>query len=168
MLKCYVAGPDVFRQDALEYLESVREFLASKGLEALIPLDNEVSFDGDKTSIAEAIYYGNIDMIDKADVVLANIQPFRGDHMDPGTAFEIGYAVAKGKKVYAYSTYAHTTIAERIEGNILPNDTHLDVHGMLVEDFNLSENLMITVPAEGVFRTMALAVDLILRDHEAS
>lgn len=34
--------------------------------------------------------------------------------MDPGTAFEIGYAVAKGKQVVLWSETGHSTEKERV------------------------------------------------------
>ena len=47
--------------------------------------------------ILTTIYVINVKDIDEADVVVANVEPFRGACVDDGTAFEIGMAAAKGK-----------------------------------------------------------------------
>lgn len=165
-MKVYVAGPDVFLSDAVDQLEHVRDLLASHGMKALIPLDNDEDLNfSDKLDTAQKIYKGNVKMIDQADAVLANIQPFRGDHMDPGTAFEIGYAIAKGKPVYCYTTYAKSEMVNRIEGTV-GDGRHWDFNGMSVEDFGMTENLMITVPARGVYETLLEAV-LRLKDEQS-
>jgi len=85
-------------------------------------------------------------MIDECDAVIANIEPFRGPHMDPGTAFEIGYAVAKGKPVYCYTTQAR------------------DENGDAIEDFGLTENLMIDSPARAICINFVDAVSAMKAD----
>lgn len=163
-MKAYVAGPDVFREDAREHLEEVRELLSRYDITALIPLDNDETLDfSDRVGTAAKIYKANLKMIEAADVVLANIQPFRGDHMDPGTAFEIGYAVALGKPVHVYTTYAGSRLVERIEG-VFKDGCHFDQSGMLIEDFDMTENLMITVPASSISETIEDAILSIKRE----
>ena len=63
-MKIYLAGPDVFRTDALSWAEDARTLLAQHGHQALIPLDN------DETR-AEGIFKANIDQIMHADVLIA-------------------------------------------------------------------------------------------------
>lgn len=41
----------------------------------------------------------NIRHIEAADIVMANVQDFRGHEPDSGTVFEIGYAIGRGKAV---------------------------------------------------------------------
>ncbi len=91
-------------------------------------------------------------MIRKAQVVAANLDPFRGAEPDSGTAFELGYALALGKKVCGYVTRLDT-LARRVEiaegRSIRPApDTgrFSDRLGMWVEDFGLPCNLMLAVP----------------------
>ena len=81
-MKIYLAGPDVFRTDALSWAEDARTLLAQHGHQALIPLDN------DETR-AEGIFKANIDQIMHADVLIANLNPFRGAEPDSGTCFEV-------------------------------------------------------------------------------
>lgn len=135
-MKLYLAGPDVFRPDALQWAEDVRALCRSEGHEALIPLD------GGKATAA-GIYRNNLKLIGEADAVLANLQPFRGSEPDSGTCVEIGYALALGKPVIGYADDLRP-MRERLGTNA---DCR-DVEGWAVEDFGLALNLMLSVPVQ--------------------
>lgn len=135
-VKLYLAGPDVFRPDALQWAEDVRTLCRSKGHEALIPLD------GAQTTAA-GIYRNNLKLIGEADAVLANLNPFRGSEPDSGTCVEIGYALALGKPVIAYADDLRP-MRERLGTNA---DCR-DASGWAVEDFGLALNLMLAVPVQ--------------------
>ena len=105
-MKVYLAGPDVFRPDAMAWAERARAACAAAGHQALVPLD------GVETT-ATGIFDANIDLVRSADVVLANLNPFRGCEPDSGTCVEIGFALALGKPVIGYLASDETT-AERV------------------------------------------------------
>lgn len=140
-MKIYLAGPDVFRPDALAWAERARSCLASHGYQALVPLDNE-------ESTATGIFAANISLIQAADAVLANLNPFRGCEPDSGTCFEIGYAHALGKPVFAYIEDSRP-LAERLAESCAPfseRDGRLyDCQGWAVENFDLPVNLMLGI-----------------------
>jgi nucleoside 2-deoxyribosyltransferase len=144
-MKIYLAGPDVFHPDALAWAESARTFLAEHGHQALIPLDN------DETT-AEGIFKANLALISEAELIIANLNPFRGCEPDSGTAFEVGCAIALGKRVIAYMSDTRTQIeklAEHYEGTLAKkNGRVVDPDGMAIEDFGLPINLMLSVPSE--------------------
>ncbi|MFK8253888.1 nucleoside 2-deoxyribosyltransferase [Ancylobacter terrae] len=135
----YLAGPDIFRRDGVAEGERLKAICARLGLEGLYPLDGPALAD------AGAIRANCLALIDRADAVLANIAPFRGPHMDPGTAYEIGYAVARGRPVYLWSAEPRTLRA-RIPDNGRGEVPARDGEGLLIEDFGLPENLMIAPP----------------------
>lgn len=139
-MKIYLAGPDVFRPDVLEWAESARETCRRYGYEALIPVDHG-------ETEAPRIFQANLDLIRKAQIVVANLNPFRGVEPDSGTCFELGYALALDKKVCGYVARMETLKARvhRIEGGD-PESVH-DNHGMAIENFGLPLNLMLAVPA---------------------
>lgn len=154
-MRAYLAGPDVFRPDALAWAEAARALCHAHGVEALIPLD------GNATD-AVGIYQQNIAMIHAADVVLANLNAFRGAEPDSGTCFEVGFALALGKRVIGY-------VAERIDTttqvarwqaqDLTARDGHLfDRDGQQVEHFGLPLNLMLAVPATIVEGDLAAAL----------
>jgi nucleoside 2-deoxyribosyltransferase len=136
--KVYLAGPDVFFRDAAEIFAAHRRVCATHGLDALVPVDTP-------KATAEAIFKGNVALIDAAAGVIANVVPFRGPHCDVGTAWEMAYATARGKPVFAYSSDPRPLVA-RISG---VGADGRDADGHLAEDFGLAENLMIAVPVEG-------------------
>lgn len=144
-MKAYLAGPDVFRPDALRWAEEARALCAAQGVEALVPLDGEAC-------TPAAIYAQNIAMIRAADWVLANLDPFRGAEPDSGTCFEVGFALALGKPVIGYVSEAGCC-AERVarwQGCELARQEGrpVDRDGLMVENFGLPANLMLAVPAK--------------------
>src|SRR5690625_3114347 len=87
MKKVYLAGPDVFASDAAERAEQHKSLCRMHGFEPLHPVDQV-------EPTAQSIYQHNVELIQQADAVIANANPFRGAEPDSGTVFEIGYAVA--------------------------------------------------------------------------
>jgi len=146
-MKLYLAGPDVFRPDALAWAEEGRRLCASFGCTALIPLD------GVETT-APGIYQANIALIQSADAVLANLNPFRGCEPDSGTCVEVGFALALGKPVIGYLASNETTtqrVARMFGATLETRDGRpIDRDGLFVEDFGLPLNLMLAVPLQMV------------------
>lgn len=142
-MKVYIAGPDVFRPDAATWAAEVHAQCRALGLEALVPLDGEAS-------TAAGIYDNNIAMIAAADVVVANLNPFRGAEPDSGTCFEVGFAAALGKPVIGYASDLGA-LHERVERLCGPvrceREGWVDADGMRIENFGLPLNLMLAVPA---------------------
>jgi nucleoside 2-deoxyribosyltransferase len=145
-MKIYLAGPDVFRPDVTEWAESVRDLCRRYGFEALLPVDHN-------ETTPEKIYQSNIDLIRKAQIVVANLDPFRGPEPDSGTAFELGYALALGKKICGYVTRLET-VAQRVdvaENRSEPpapyGEKLTDRNGLMIENFGLPCNLMLSIPA---------------------
>jgi nucleoside 2-deoxyribosyltransferase len=142
-MKIYLAGPDVFRPDVIAWAESARETCLRYGYAPMIPIDHG-------ETEANRIFQANLDMIRQAQVVVANLNPFRGTEPDSGTCFEMGYALALDKKICGYVERMETLLSRvnRIEGAdpLRKNDNR----GMAIENFNLPLNLMLAVPAQVV------------------
>ena len=141
MKSVYLAGPDVFRPDAARLAVEHKALCGRFGLEPLHP--------GDQPDITScSIFRTNIDMIRRADAVLANLDPFRGPEVDSGTAFEVGFASALGKIVVGYvsSPESLRQRVERLHGAIAyypEAGLWRDRDGNLVEDFGHAVNLML-------------------------
>lgn len=161
-MKLYLAGPDVFRPDPLAWADEARALCARFGHQALIPLD------GDATT-ATGIYQANIAMIGEADAVLANLNPFRGAEPDSGTAFEVGYALALGKPVWAYLARIEPIVdrVARLQGEAARPEgaAWLDRDGWRIEDFGLPLNLMLAVPARVVAGDLAAVLRALPASH---
>ncbi|MDP2826080.1 MAG: nucleoside 2-deoxyribosyltransferase [Sulfuritalea sp.] len=140
-MKLYLAGPDLFRPDVLEWAERVSALCRREGHQALIPLDGTRTDAGD-------IYRNNLRLINEADVVLANLNPFRGAEPDSGTCVEIGYALALGKPVIGYAEKL-APLRDRLHAIGSGADgCYRDSAGWAVENFGLPLNLMLAVPVQ--------------------
>ncbi len=149
--KVYLAGFDVFYPDAAVRAAAMKRRCAAHGLEGLFPSDITVDPTGlTPTEFATAIFHRDVLLIDRCDIVAANVNAFRGAEPDSGTCFELGYGYAKGKALYAY-TDGPPTMPERVaahHGPVTSDDgPPRDPAGMHVEDFGAPVNLMIALPA---------------------
>ncbi|SPR99128.1 nucleoside 2-deoxyribosyltransferase [Cupriavidus taiwanensis] len=146
MTTIYLAGFDVFRKDARAWGEHLKALCAAHGFTGLYPLDQSAPEGLSGPDTARWIYDANIALLRRADLVMANLDDFRGPgEADSGTAFEVGFAVALGKPVWAYSADAGT-LRERVTVATDADGTPLDARGFTVEDFGLGKNLMLACP----------------------
>lgn len=149
-MKLYLAGPDVFRPDVRQWAAQARAQCAAAGHQALVPLE-------DGLSAAESIYRNNLRLLAEADVVLANLNPFRGAEPDSGTCVEIGYALALGKPIVGYAEDMRP-LRERLQAVAGGDGCCRDGEGLAVEDFGLPLNLMLSVPLQLVQGGLAEAL----------
>lgn len=142
-LKIYIAGPDVFELDAKEIGNQYVSMCEDFGFIGLYPLDNEIKSDSPH-NMAEKIYYANKEMIESCDIVIANLNQFRGKEPDSGTIWEIGYAVALGKEVYGYMADTKSYLSRfKNDEKKQFNEFIIDNDKRIIEDFELPVNLMI-------------------------
>ena len=142
MNKIYLAGFDVFRQDAVEHGNSLKQLCEAYGFEGLFPLDNAAPPELSGNALAQWIYESNIGLIGQADLVIANVNNFRGAEPDSGTCFEIGFAIASQKPVWVYLEDSRPLI-EQIPHSHAGNGVFLDSDGYVIENFCFPRNLMI-------------------------
>ena len=172
--KIYLAGPDVFLEDAKAIAEQKRAICARHGFEGRFPLDGDLDLKGlSKREAGFAIFRANRQMMDDCDLVIANMTPFRGPSMDVGTAFEIGYMAGRGKPVLGY-TNVTALFADRTRAFLGPDLTHrpsdgqpADANHMAIEDFDQVDNLMLeSAIVEAGFDVVRTAVpaDRLYRD----
>ena len=142
MKKIYIAGPDVFEKDSIQIGEKLVDLCKTYAYEGLYPLDNCVDFSQEKKKIAKDIYEANMTMLDESDIVIANLNSFRGKEADTGTVWECGYAFAKGKEVYGYMSREGTYI-DQFKSKRQENRMFWDEEDRCIEDFDHAINLMI-------------------------
>jgi len=141
-MKIYLAGPDVFLPDAVETGRRKVTLCARHGLTGLYPLDN--TLDRAASDVSLQIFRGNEAMMTEADAIIANLTPFRGPGADPGTVYELGYMAGAGKFCLGYSNDP-SLYATRVGDFTAVNSRDgrlVDALGLTVEDFGLSDNLM--------------------------
>jgi nucleoside 2-deoxyribosyltransferase len=142
MKTIYLAGPDVFEPDAVEQGEKLRALCAASGFDGLFPLDNAIEAFDHPHQTAEAIRNANLDLIRRADIVMANLNPFRGFEPDSGTVYEVGFAEALGKPVFSYAADRRHMLERLREVQGLARDAAFCRDGKAIESFALSHNLM--------------------------
>jgi len=156
----YLAGPEVFLPDPVGAGASKKAIITKLNqqydwpftLVGLYPMDNEINDFAPDYNTGIKIYHANIDLMNKADFITANMVRFRGPSMDVGTAFEMGYMSGLGKPVFAYydakpfygknekpGLYADRVAKFYPTSNDKPG---FDVHGQSIEDFKMEDNLM--------------------------
>lgn len=140
--RIYLAGPDVFRRDPNKKFRELKSICKLYDTIGLSPFDSEAGVDPTATEIFNA----NIRLIKECDVVIANLEPFRGPNVDDGTAFEIGYAHALGKRIYGYLPLPKRSLALTTIFYKLLHEFKGDGNNILfphIEDFGYCRNLMI-------------------------
>lgn len=167
-MNLYLAGFDVFRPDAVAYGERLKQLCQQHGFTGLFPLDNETPAGLEGPALAQWICQANLARIDQADLVMANVNPFRGMEPDSGTVFEMGYAHAKGKPVWAYTDMDESLIDQLGAEWDAPLSRHSDLQGYTVEDFNLPLNLMLACTARIVIGDAQACLQAIAQAHGKS
>ena len=116
--KVYLAGPDVFLPNSEQKAANKRAIIDKFNKEvlqdanfkfvAIDPTDLEIDDFKYDQATAMKIFRANIEFMQNADFVIANMTRFRGPSMDVGTAFEMGYMYGLGKPVFGYYNIAQT------------------------------------------------------------
>lgn len=145
----YLAGPEVFLPNAARLGAAKCAICAEAGLTGLFPLDGAVALAGLSPRMqGRAIYQADVQMMHRADLIIANLTPFRGVSADVGTAFEVGFMAALGKPVLAYSNSARSfaaRLADHYDGELKPraDGALASPDGLMVEEFDMLDNLML-------------------------
>lgn len=126
------------------------------------PIDNEIEISPSKRETSQRISAANEALIRSCELLIANITPFRGPSADVGTAYEMGYARALGKPVLAYTNVGGTLLERTVlaEGDRVTGQTGgpvSDQSGMLIEDFDGADNLMLTGAVEATGTTVIVS-----------
>ncbi len=131
--RIYLAGPDVFFSKPLEQADALKKLCAQHDLEGVFPLDASLEFTEATPPELKGrlIFDVNVGLINGCHAVLANMMPFRSPSTDVGTAWEMGYAYARGLPVVGYSP------------DLRPYEQRVTRDEYMIESFNLVDNLML-------------------------
>lgn len=156
--RVYLAGPDVFYKNADARARNLKELCALNTLEGVFPLDTKLNLDGmGKYKQGKAIFKANVQLIDSCDAVLANMTPFRGPSMDIGTGWEMGYASGKGKPVVGYTDSGRHYADRAMQFTLERGEVDL----AMVEDFDMTDNLMVHCGARIVLQSPERAIEFL-------
>lgn len=144
LIKVYFAGPDVFRNDVLNYFDTVSLMCDSvfPNIYPIYPIDNSI-----ESKDSKIIYDINVEKIKQSDCIVAYLTPFRGISADVGTCVEIGMAVAFKKHIVGYyDGWMPEKYKDRVSDYYDIVSDYYDWETELfpvVEDFDLYDNLMV-------------------------
>ena len=93
----YIAGP-LFNEKEREFLEEINSVCRAIGISTYLPSQDGGLLSKDNN---DEVFQMDIKALNKADIVVASLN---GVDVDSGTAFELGYAFAKGKKLFGLHT----------------------------------------------------------------
>lgn len=169
----YLAGPEVFLPFSLiagQFIKAQtllfnRRHLKDSpyNIEGIFPFDSGYTPKNLDFQDGINIYKGDVDIMNRSQAVMANMVKFRGPGMDGGTAFEMGYMQAQGKVLVGYyderpyfdnykPNRPYTKKVEEEIGKITTKSVeslpllHYDKNNLLVEPFEMPDNLMMVVP----------------------
>ncbi len=150
----YLAGPEVFLKNAAAVGQAKKALCQQYGFIGLFPLDAELPQQlqgktGSAQHLGFAISQGNENLIRQADLLIANLTPFRSPSADVGTTYELGFARGLGKPIHGYSHQAKA-YQQRIWHMFPPKQPEdqqagqwRDGLGYKIEEFELRDNLML-------------------------
>jgi nucleoside 2-deoxyribosyltransferase len=133
----YLAGPDVFLPNAAAHAARKVAICERFGLHGLPPLNEDVATAADASEAWQAIYDKDIALMERCDIIIANLTPFAGASADSGTLIEVGWFLGRGKPIFGYSN-----TSEPFESR-MRSQFGERYAGLGIEGFHLPDNLMI-------------------------
>lgn len=176
MKRIYLAGPEVFLDEGEALGEAKKALCQRYGFSGLFPTDKVVQQADSARELAMMISQGNEALIQQADIIVANLTPFRGPSADAGTIYELGMGRGANKLIAGYSNvvtpylervwamYGEGELAQQQPGQIRDKNHHK------IEEFGLMDNLMLEggiAAAGGIFICRAVPESAQLTDLSA-
>jgi len=110
MRTVYLAAP-LFTEAELDFNRKLRDRIKSSGFNVFLPQVDSNNIE-DKKNRQKIIFDKNLKAIENSDLLVAVVD---GTDVDSGTAWEIGYAYARGKPIFGLRTDFRTL---GIEGTV--------------------------------------------------
>ena len=111
MKNVYLAAP-LFSDVECDFNSKLRDELEGLGMSVFLPQEHSNDTNAQRDARQEGIFNKNVATIDETDMMVAVLD---GVDVDSGTAWEIGYAYARGLPVYGMRTDFRTL---GIEGTV--------------------------------------------------
>ncbi|WP_349959825.1 nucleoside 2-deoxyribosyltransferase [Rhizobium sp. ZPR3] len=174
-MRAYLAGPEVFLPNAREILDRKIALARRYGFTPVSPGDLAVPETETRRQRGLAISAINEKLMTSADLIIANLTPFRGVAADIGTAFELGFMCARGCPAFAFSncTDNHFERVSKLYGGDVQlgeDGRHRGPDGMSLENFDMTDNLMLDggiAVRDGVIVTRQVAPNQLFLDLTA-
>ena len=133
----YLAGPDVFLPNAVEHAARKVAICQRFGFRGLPPLNQDVETAANELKDWQAIFEKDVAMMERSDIIVANLTPFGGASADAGTLIEVGWFLGRGKPIFGYSN-TRDNFKSRMCRQLGDDYAELGIEG-----FHLPDKLMI-------------------------
>ena len=124
-MRAYIAGP-LFNQGDRWFDEQIEAIAVRAGLKTFLPHRDNKEAQQDERSL-NAIFKGDLRGLDEASIVIANLN---GSAIDDGTAWEIGYAYARGKHLVGVHTDMRLMMPNQVVNLMIECSLHEMVHSL--------------------------------------
>ncbi len=151
MPKAYLAGTEIFYPDSEETQKKYHALCEKYGIIGFYPADaapddefKEYEKKDDSLHEMEVqMFTHDLNHIKRTDIIIANLNDYRGNEPDSGTAVECGLAWGYGHRCFAFIDDARP-MKQRFKGvkKIREDGTVTDKDGANLEDFDSPLNLM--------------------------
>ena len=151
MPKAYLAGTEIFYKDTKETQEKYHQLCDKYGIIGFYPEDiapddefkEYVKKDDSIQELEKQLFTHDLNHIKRTDIIIANLNDYRGNEPDSGTAVECGLAWGYGSRCFAFIDDARPMV-ERFKGVKKVNEDGVvtDKDGAHLEDFDSPLNLM--------------------------
>ena len=151
MPKAYLAGTEIFYPDSEETQKKYHDLCDKYGVIGYYPADDApedefedyVAKDGSIHEMEKQFFSHDVNHILRTDIIIANLNDYRGNEPDSGTAVECGIAWGKGHRCFAFIDDARP-MKERFKGVTKLGDDGIlyDKNGAHIENFDMPLNLM--------------------------
>lgn len=149
--RAYLAGPEIFFADSEKTGEKYHRLCEKYGIEGFYPPDpapsdefpEYIQKDNSQHESEVRMFTHDLNHILRTDIIIANLNNYRGDEPDSGTAVECGIAWGLGHRCFAYIDDARP-MQQRFKGVTKTNENGAltDKDGAKIEDFDMPLNLM--------------------------
>lgn len=165
----YLANFQLFMPNGKELAQKAVKLCEQYGFKAFSPVlfNNleDISSCSDRQRAAKDMFKANIENINACDVLIADLNCFRGWEPHSGTCFELGYAYTKGKKLYAYMEDTRPCYEKYIGSIHYDGVFWRDDNGAFFESGCC--NLMMSSPAQVIEGTLEHALAKAKKDFDA-
>jgi nucleoside 2-deoxyribosyltransferase len=146
----FLSGPQRYSPAAAAYYADAKEKCASRGLDAICPLDDVAGMPRPESDDPYTVAAGQLDrcqaMVRRCDAILADLSDFHGLEPNNDVSFECGMAFQLGKKIVGCMPDTRR-MRERIP-HFGEDREYRDICGNNVENFDYPINLMFACSME--------------------
>lgn len=145
----YLADFEMFLPTCEETVRQWKKTCDKYGIIGLFPGEGEKVEPGE--DFWRRVFLHDVENMEKSDMVIAQLDDWRGKQPDSGTLFEVGYYLALGMPVYGFYN-SSGSLLEKNKDNILVDGVHYDNQGYAIEerDFVL-DNMLSLIKIEKTF-----------------